>query len=88
MRAMVTQFLAMFWNTGESKHIGLIQMIELSEDDDKEEFMQELEQYRSKTITEKGCHRFDILQDEEKENLYYTYRVFENMNDLIGHRYK
>jgi quinol monooxygenase YgiN len=35
---------------------------------------------------EEGCLRFDILEDYEDPNLYYTYRVFDKIDNVMAHR--
>jgi autoinducer 2-degrading protein len=35
---------------------------------------------------EPGCHRFNVLQDERDENVYYFYEVYENQAALDAHR--
>jgi quinol monooxygenase YgiN len=33
-----------------------------------------------------GCLRFNVLQDERDENVYYFYEVYENQAALEAHR--
>jgi len=35
---------------------------------------------------EPGCHRFNVLQDEQDENVYYFYEVYEDQAALEAHR--
>ena len=35
---------------------------------------------------EPGCLRFNVLQDEHDENVYYFYEVYENQAALEAHR--
>ena len=35
---------------------------------------------------EPGCHRFNVLQDEKDENVYYFYEVYESQAALEAHR--
>ena len=35
---------------------------------------------------EKGCCRFNVLQDEKDENVYYFYEVYEDQAALEAHR--
>jgi quinol monooxygenase YgiN len=33
-----------------------------------------------------GCHRFNVLQDEQDENVYYFYEVYASQAALEAHR--
>jgi quinol monooxygenase YgiN len=35
---------------------------------------------------EPGCHRFNVLQDEQDPNVYYFYEVYEDQAALEAHR--
>jgi quinol monooxygenase YgiN len=35
---------------------------------------------------EPGCHRFNVLQDEQDENVYYLYEVYDDQAALEKHR--
>jgi autoinducer 2-degrading protein len=35
---------------------------------------------------EPGCHRFNVLQDEQDENVYYFYEVYASQAALEAHR--
>ena len=35
---------------------------------------------------EPGCHRFNVLQDEQDENVYYFYEVYASAAALEAHR--
>jgi autoinducer 2-degrading protein len=35
---------------------------------------------------EPGCHRFNVLQDEQDENVYYFYEVYKDQAALEAHR--
>jgi autoinducer 2-degrading protein len=35
---------------------------------------------------EPGCFRFNVLRDEQDENVYYLYEVYENAAALEAHR--
>lgn len=35
---------------------------------------------------EKDCYRFNVLQDEKDENLYYFYEVYKDQAALEAHR--
>ena len=35
---------------------------------------------------EPGCHRFNVLQDEKDENVYYFYEVYDDQAALEKHR--
>jgi (4S)-4-hydroxy-5-phosphonooxypentane-2,3-dione isomerase len=35
---------------------------------------------------EPGCYRFNVLQDEKDENVYYFYEVYEDQAALEKHR--
>ena len=35
---------------------------------------------------EPGCYRFNVLQDEKDENVYYFYEVYEDQAALDAHR--
>jgi quinol monooxygenase YgiN len=35
---------------------------------------------------ELGCHRFNVLQDEKDDNVYYFYEVYEDQAALEKHR--
>jgi quinol monooxygenase YgiN len=35
---------------------------------------------------EPGCHRFNVLQDERNENVFYFYEVYEDQAALEAHR--
>jgi len=35
---------------------------------------------------EPGCHRFNVLQDEQDENVYYFYEVYDDQAALEKHR--
>jgi autoinducer 2-degrading protein len=35
---------------------------------------------------EAGCLRFNVLQDEQDENIYYFYEVYKDMAALEAHR--
>jgi len=35
---------------------------------------------------EPGCRRFNVLQDERDENVYYFYEIYENQAALEAHR--
>ncbi len=35
---------------------------------------------------EPGCHRFNVLQDEQDLNVYYFYEVYEDQAALEAHR--
>ncbi len=35
---------------------------------------------------EPGCHRFNVLQDEKDENVYYFYEVYKDQAALEAHR--
>jgi len=35
---------------------------------------------------EKDCHRFNVLQDEKDENVYYFYEVYKDQAALEAHR--
>ena len=35
---------------------------------------------------EPGCARFNVLQDEEDQNVYYFYEVYKDQDAVLAHR--
>ena len=55
--------------------------------DQKKRFLDAIEvDARGSERDEKACYRFNVLQDDKDENVYYFYEVYEDAAALEEHR--
>ena len=52
----------------------------------KDDFLKMIENNAAKSREEPGCVRFDVLQDQSKDNKFWFYEVYESTDDVAHHK--
>lgn len=68
-----------------SKPFSVIVEAEIKEDR-IEDFLKMIENNAAKSREESGCIRFDVLQDQSKENKFWFYEVYESTDAVAHHK--